>query len=110
MVSGFPKFLLLLVVSLELLILILTIIWIKMKSFIIQESRIIGKWGIIYKSQRSIIFNKIDHLTENQRFFNKVFNNGNIEVNTIGSSATEMYVSNVPRFKQFYQILKKNYR
>ncbi|HLC64805.1 MAG TPA: PH domain-containing protein [Candidatus Nanoarchaeia archaeon] len=105
--GGFPY--LLPVLALEAVILIWIIAWIKMKSYQIQSYRVIGKKGIVYRTLTSIMFSKIDHITEHQGLLNKAFGNGTIAVNTIGSSATEMFVSNISEYKKFYDALKKEY-
>jgi len=86
------------------------IIWsIKVRSYIIQPYRVLAKSGILYKKQISIIFNKINHINFDQGMLNKLFKNGNIEVNTTGSSKTELTIKNIPTFKEFYGVLKKYY-
>jgi hypothetical protein len=40
---------------------------------------------------------------------NKMFHNGNISVNTTGSSTPELIIGNIDNFKEFYDILKKYY-
>ncbi len=89
------------------LILIPTIgftIWsIKMRAYIIQPHRVIAKWGIFYKSQVSILFRKIDHINFYQGVLNKAFGNGNITINTVGSSMPEMIIRDIPNHKEFYE-------
>jgi uncharacterized membrane protein YdbT with pleckstrin-like domain len=87
----------------------LTIWWVKVKSYSIQPYRVIAKSGILYKKQVSIVFNKIDHINYSQGMLNKMFHNGNISVNTTGSSTPELVIGNIDNFKEFYEILKKYY-
>jgi membrane protein YdbS with pleckstrin-like domain len=87
----------------------LTIWWVKVKSYSIQPYRVIAKSGILYKKQISIVFNKIDHINFSQGMLNKMFHNGNISVNTTGSSTPELIIGNIDNFKEFYDILKKYY-
>jgi len=85
-------------------------IWsVKVRSFIIQPYRVIAKSGIFYKKQISIVFNKVDHINFSQGMLNKMFKNGNITVNTTGSSTAELVISNIDNFKEFYEVLKKYY-
>src|SRR3989344_5842301 len=93
--------------SLEAVIPIWIISLVKMKNYKNQSSQEIGKKAIDYQTQSSIMFSKIDHITEHQGLLNKAFGNGTIAVNTIGSSATEMFVSNISEYKKFYDALKK---
>ncbi len=86
------------------------ILWrVKVKSYLIQPYRVIAKSGILYKKQISIVFNKIDHINQSQSMFNKMFNNGNITINTVGSSIPELVISNIHNFREFYGVLKKYY-
>ena len=86
------------------------VIWsVRVKSFSIQPYRVVAASGILYRKQISVVFNKIDHINVSQGMFNKMFNNGSITVNTIGSSAAELTVANIPDFKNFHDILKKHY-
>jgi len=87
----------------------LTIWWVKVKSYSIQPYRVVAKSGILYKKQVSILFNKIDHINYSQGMLNKIFKNGNISINTTGSSTSELVISNIHNFREFYDVLKKYY-
>ena len=87
----------------------LTIWWVKVKSYSIQPYRVVAKSGILYKKQVSILFNKIDHINYSQGMLNKIFKNGNISINTTGSSTSELIISNIHNFREFYDVLKKYY-
>ena len=89
---------------------LILVIWsTKVKSFIIQPYRVVSKSGILYKKQISIVFNKVDHINSSQGMLNKMFHNGNITVNTTGSSMPELIINNVPNYKEFYDVLKRYY-
>ncbi len=86
------------------------VIWsVKVKSFSIQNYRVVANSGILYKKQTSIIFNKIDHINFSQGMLNKMFKNGNITVNTTGSSSAELIIGDIPDYKEFYETLKGYY-
>ncbi|MBI3032736.1 PH domain-containing protein [Candidatus Woesearchaeota archaeon] len=99
-----------LIIAFDLFILILVIISVKVKSYAIESYRVVEKSGIIYKKQTSIIFDKIDFINTYEGMLNKLFRNGNITVNTAGSSAPELVISNIPEYKEFYEMLKKYYK
>ncbi len=90
-------------------IIIITVWEIKVKSYAIQSYRVLERGGILYKSQSSIVFNKIDHINLKQGVLSKMFKNGSITVNTTGSSRPELTVSDIPNYKEFYEELKKHY-
>jgi len=87
----------------------IAIITINARSYIIQDFRVNQKWGVIYKKQKTIVFSKIDYIKISQGAINKMFKNGNVDVNTLGSSLDEMNVKNIPNYREFYEELKKHY-
>lgn len=82
----------------------------KMTTYFMDGYRIFSKSGVIFKRQTSILYDKIDFINNNQRFWNKVFKNGNVAINTVGSSRTELSIKNIPNFKKFYDTLKDRYK
>ena len=93
----------------SLLYVIICVVYVKMRSYHIDTYRVVAQEGIIYRSQTSIVFKKINYLSHYQGFLNKLFSNGSLTVNTLASSTTEMIIADIPRFKRFYDILKKEY-
>ncbi len=88
----------------------LTILWVRSITYSIQPPRIIAKSGIIYKKQTSILFKNINYINYSQGFLNKIFKNGNVVINTTGSSAPELIVRNIRNFKEFYDVLNRYYK
>ena len=86
------------------------IIVIKAVSYNIQPYRIYKRSGVIFKKQMSITFNKVDFINFSQGPINKIFNNGNITINTTGSSKPELTIKNIKDFKKFYEIVKGRYK
>ncbi|MBU1975249.1 MAG: PH domain-containing protein [Nanoarchaeota archaeon] len=81
----------------------------KVKRYIIEPTRVLGRTGIFYKKQTSILFNKIDHINFKQGAINKMFKNGTIVVNTVGSSTPELIMTTMHDFQNFFDELKKYY-
>ncbi len=92
-----------------LLIILLPVIGVKVKSYSIEPYRLVAKSGIFYKTQKSTLLSKIDHINLIQGVLNKMFRNGTIAVNTTGSSKTEMFIEDIPDFNKFYELLKQRY-
>ncbi|MCD6229734.1 MAG: PH domain-containing protein [Candidatus Diapherotrites archaeon] len=91
-------------------VVVLLAVWsVKVRSFSIEPYRVVEKSGILYKKQTSILFRKIDHLNVNQGMLNKMFGNGNVSVNTTGSSTAELVVVDIPDYREFYDKLKECY-
>lgn len=80
--------------------------YIKVQFFRLEWSRAIHRYWIIYKTYHSIRYERIDFVESYQGFWNKVFGNGNVFVYTLGSSATEMKISDIEDYQNFYQKLK----
>jgi len=92
-----------------LILVIWTILRVRAKTYFIQSYRVVKKSGVIYKSQKSVIFSKIDHISKGQGALNKLFKNGSVVVNTTGSSMPELVLTDLPSFAEFYEELKKHY-
>ncbi|MFB6246366.1 MAG: PH domain-containing protein [Candidatus Pacearchaeota archaeon] len=86
------------------------VIWyVKKKRYYIESNRTISREGIIFKSQKSIIFDKIDYLNTYTSFLNKTFKNGTITINTAGSSKPELTIKNISKYRDFDKKLKEMY-
>lgn len=92
------------------IILCAVIITIKAISYNIQSYRVYERSGVIFKKQTSITFNKMDFINFTQGPINKIFGNGNITINTTGSSKPELIIRNIKDFKKFYEIVKERYK
>ena len=75
----------------------------------IESYRVLEQKGVFVREQTSVIFSKIDHINTSRGMFNNIFKNGNITVNTTGSSRPELTLSNIPNYKEFYEELNKHY-
>ena len=85
-------------------------VWaVKVKSYRIEDYRVVARSGIMYKKQTSIVFSKIDHINTSQGLLNKLFKNGNVTVNTAGSTMPELTILNIPDFRKFYDNLNSYY-
>ena len=80
------------------------------KRFVIENTRVLDRSGVFYKKQTSVVFEKIDFLNNSQGFVNKLFRNGNVTVNTVGSSKAELELNNIDDYKEFYEKLHKVYK
>ncbi len=99
-------FLVLINVSSLLVVTVITLV----KRFVIENTRVLDRSGVFYKKQTSVVFEKIDFLNNSQGFVNKLFRNGNVTVNTVGSSKAELELNNIDDYKEFYEKLHKVYK
>jgi uncharacterized membrane protein YdbT with pleckstrin-like domain len=92
------------------LVLASVVIYTRAITYVVQDTRVLERWGVFYKKQTSVVFGKIDFLNNSQGMVNKIFKNGNITVNTIGSSRPEVTLKNLDDYQQFYKKLKEVYQ
>lgn len=97
------------VLAFTLLVMLPIYLPVKMTTYFLDGYRVLSKSGVFYKKQVSIVYSKIDFINNNQGAVNKIFRNGNVTVNTIGSSKTELTIGNIPDYQDFYAALKKRY-
>ncbi len=82
-------------------------IWyIKSKIYILQNSRFLNYYWIIYKHKKSILYQKIDFIEKNQWFIHKIFRNGNISIFTKWSWSSDAKIIDISKFTEFYDIVK----
>jgi len=89
------------------IILPLTIWSVKVQKYIIENSRTVRLFWIIYKSKQSIIHKKIDFVKMERWLLNKLFWNGNVNIYTTWSTNIDMSLKNTKDYKEIYEILKK---
>jgi len=63
--------------------------------------------GILFKSQASILLDRVDSIQHNQGALGKLFGNGNVSIMTAGSSRPDMTVKDTKPYKQIYQEVKR---
>ena len=83
------------------------IVWSHKKTtYQLHQQAVLKHWGVVRKQTLSVLFARIDHINLKQGFLNKIFKNGSIEVNTVGSSLTEMKIANISQYQDFYRYLQ----
>ena len=109
-VITFYRVFFMLSLPLEALMIIYIILSVMVRRFVIRHYRVYAESGIFYKKQKSVVFRKIDNITLYRGFLNNVFNNGSVGISTVGSSGIELFLVNIPNYKEFYEVLKGKYR
>jgi uncharacterized membrane protein YdbT with pleckstrin-like domain len=74
----------------------------------IESGRVLMRKGRLYRSQTSILFDRIDHIQTGRGALNKLFGNGNIVISTAGSTRAELVLRDVKGHEAFYQALREN--
>jgi membrane protein YdbS with pleckstrin-like domain len=98
------------VLALNVLLVAAGVAYLRSISYRIQSYRVLKRSGLLFRKQTSITFNHIDFININQDAMNKMFGNGNVTVNTVGSSKTELSIDCLKDFRRFYDMLKKHYK
>ena len=83
--------------------------WLRRISYVVEDGRVLKRWGIIYRSQISIVHPKVDYIQYGQTFWEKVFKNGTIFLYTTGGRQVELRLSHLSDFRQFHAELKSYY-
>ncbi len=109
-VSNIIILLAILLVLLDILLLGAVVLYTRVKRYIIEDTRVLARWGVFFRKQTSIVFEKIDFLNNHQGLINKICGNGDITVNTVGSSKPELRIRNLNDYQEFYQELQKVYK
>ncbi len=89
---------------------IIIIIKTRRKTYSLDGFRAVYEKGILFRMKKTVLYSKMDHLSKDSDFLNKVFNNGNIKVYTTGSSSPELVINNIKKRDDFYNTIEKNYR
>jgi len=108
-ISGIPDIypiFILWISSLIILIIWLFIWYIKSKIYILQNTRLLNYYWIIYKSKKSVLYQKIDFIEKNQWFIHKIFWNGNLSIFTKWSWSSDAKIVDISKFIEFYDLIK----
>ncbi len=100
---------LLLVVPVVLLPLTLpfTILRVKRWRYRVEAARIVTTWGILYRSESSILLDRVDSLQQSQGPLNKMFKNGNVAIMTAGSSKPDFKIIDAPGYLELYRLIRE---
>lgn len=94
-------------IILVIFIIFFVILYIKSKKYLLENSRVISLFWVIYKSKKSILYRKIDFVSKNKWFVNKLFWNGCISIFTKWSWAVDMNIKDISNYEEFYKILSE---
>lgn len=97
------------ILAIAIIVSLLVRLWVRRISYIIEDSRTLRRSGVIYRTQTSIIYPKLDYIKHGQGFANKLFRNGNLYLYTTGSQAAELTFKNAPDYQELHRQLKAYY-
>jgi uncharacterized membrane protein YdbT with pleckstrin-like domain len=85
------------------------VVAVRRKRYRVEAGRVVSTWGILYKRQASVLFNRVDTLRHGQGMLNKMFGNGEVTLMTAGSSKPDLVLGALPNHEGFYDEIRKHY-
>ncbi|MEO5712750.1 MAG: PH domain-containing protein [Luteolibacter sp.] len=84
-----------------------TVIRVKRWRYRIEAARIVMSWGIFYRSETSVLLDRVDSLKQSQGPLNKLFRNGSISIMTAGSSKPDLNIIDSTAYLAMYEIIRE---
>ncbi|WP_193212825.1 PH domain-containing protein [Luteolibacter marinus] len=85
----------------------LTVWRVKRWRYRVDPSRVVAAWGIFYRSESSILLDRVDSLQQSQGPVNKLFRNGNVTLMTAGSSKPDLKLPDASSFPDLYRTIRE---
>lgn len=85
----------------------LTVMRVKRWRYRIERARIVVRWGMLYRSETSILLDRVDSLQQSQGPLNKLFKNGNVSIMTAGSSKPDLNLIDSPAYLAMYEAIRE---
>ncbi|MCW1921865.1 PH domain-containing protein [Luteolibacter arcticus] len=73
----------------------------------IEAARIVLTSGVLYRSETSILLDRVDSLQQSQGPLNKIFKNGNVTIMTAGSSKPDLHIIDSPEYLPMYEVIRE---
>ncbi len=84
----------------------ITIIRIKHWRYRIEDFRIVTNHGVLFRSETSVLLDRVDSLQQSQGLLNKIFRNGKVTIMTAGSSKPDLALIDSPAYLRLYQEIR----
>lgn len=85
----------------------ITIIRVKRWRYRIEDFRIVTHHGVLFRSETSVLLDRVDSLQQSQGLLNKIFKNGKVSVMTAGSSKPDLVLIDSPAYLRLYEEIRK---
>ncbi len=86
----------------------LTILRVKRWRYRIEDFRIVNNHGILFRSEESVLLDRVDSLQQSQGMLNKIFGNGKVSIMTAGSSKPDLVLSDSPEYRKLHDTIREN--
>lgn len=99
-----------LIVAALALALFLVALGVRRRRYSLEHDCVRARWGILYRRMKTVLHAKIDHISMGQGALNKLFANGTVTINTVGSGQVELAIANIRDYRDFHAELERYYR
>lgn len=96
--------------AVNVLVILYLFMYVRSIRYILDEQKVTMESGILFHKQLAIHFQDMDFIGKKFGVANKLFGTGNITINTVGSSATDLTLKNLSDVEAFYSMLKDHYQ
>lgn len=86
----------------------LAVLRVKRWRYRIDAGRVVASWGILYRSETSVLLDRVDSLRQSQGPLNKIFRNGSVTLMTAGSSKPDLKLVDSPVYLDLYRIIREH--
>jgi membrane protein YdbS with pleckstrin-like domain len=83
---------------------------VRRRSFRLEANRAICRSGLLYRTQTSVLYDRIDAIRHKQGALGKMFSNGEVVILTAGSSAPDLVMAAHPGYMEFHEEIQRRYR
>jgi uncharacterized membrane protein YdbT with pleckstrin-like domain len=83
------------------------VVAVRRTRYAMEKARLTGTSGILYRTRRTVLLDRLDHLRSRQGLLNKVFRNGTVSIFTTGSGGADMVCRDVPRHEAWYAEIER---
>ncbi len=82
----------------------------KRRTYLIEPTRVVTKQGILFKTETSVLLDRIDSIQSGQGFLGKIFSTGAATVYTAGSSTPDLSFSATADYQALYSEIRSRSR
>jgi membrane protein YdbS with pleckstrin-like domain len=81
----------------------------KRRRYVLQDDRVLLIWGVLFRSEASVLYARIDSMQKNQGALGKMFGVGNVTLFTAGSSRPDLALFGTKDYDALYSAIRARY-
>ena len=82
---------------------------VKRRRFVLERNRVVYRSGVLFKTEMSVLYDRIDSIQRKQGALGKLFGTGNVTIYTAGSSLPDLVLGAVPDHGAVYERIRAQY-